>query len=63
VSTNVEDHRVTPLVEVVAAVARHAQPAGAELVGLAPRAAFERFPQQIPVRGYAIIEDTLAALS
>jgi glutamate formiminotransferase len=63
VSTNVEDHRATPLAAVVAAVARHAEPAGAELVGLAPKAAFEAFPQQVPLRGYATIEDTLAPLS
>ncbi len=60
VSTNVEDHRATPLAAVVAAVARHAKPAGAELVGLAPRAAFEGFPAHLPLRGYATIEETLA---
>jgi glutamate formiminotransferase len=63
VSTNVEDHRATPLARVIAAVARHAQPSGAELVGLAPRAAFDEFPHEIPLRGYATIEDTLAPLS
>ncbi len=60
VSTNVEDHRQTPLAAVVAAVARHAQPAAAELVGLAPRAAFDGFPKDLPLRGYATIEDALA---
>jgi len=60
VSTNVEDHRATPLAAVVEAVARHAKPAGTELVGLAPRAAFDCFPQDIPLRGYATIEDALA---
>ncbi len=60
VSTNVEDHRATRLADVVAAVARHAEPAGAELVGLAPEEAFAGFPEQIPLRGYATIEDTLA---
>src|SRR5437764_5602415 len=63
VSTNVEDHRLTRLADVVAAVARHAEPAGAELVGLAPREAFSKFPEQIPLRGYATIEDTLASTS
>lgn len=63
VSTNVEDHHATRLADIVAAVARHAEPAGAELVGLAPQDAFEGFPQQIPLRGYATIEDTLATLS
>ena len=60
VSTNVEDHRATSLAAVVAAVARHAPPAGAELVGLAPRAAFEGFPADIPLEGYATIEEALA---
>jgi glutamate formiminotransferase / 5-formyltetrahydrofolate cyclo-ligase len=59
VSTNVEDHVATPLREVVAAVARHAPVAGAELVGLAPQAAFEGFPDDVPLRGYATIEDSL----
>jgi glutamate formiminotransferase / 5-formyltetrahydrofolate cyclo-ligase len=60
VSTNVEDHRATSLAEVIEAVARHARPAGAELVGLAPRAALEGFPADVPLRGYATIEDALA---
>jgi glutamate formiminotransferase len=59
VSTNVEDHRATPLRAVVEAVARHAPVQGAELVGLAPEAAFDRFPPDIPLRGYATIEKTL----
>ena len=50
VSTNVEDHRATPLARVVAAIARHATPSQAELVGLAPRAAFDGFPDDLPVR-------------
>jgi glutamate formiminotransferase / 5-formyltetrahydrofolate cyclo-ligase len=60
VSTNVEDHRATPLAKLVAAIARHAEPTTAELVGLAPRAAFEGFPQDVPIRGFATIEETLA---
>jgi glutamate formiminotransferase len=63
VSTNVEDHRATPLAAIVVAVARYARPAEAELVGLAPRAAFEGFPRDLPLRGYATIEDTLAQRS
>jgi glutamate formiminotransferase len=59
VSTNVEDHRATPLRAVVAAIARHATVRGAELVGLAPEAAFEAFPTNLPLRGYATIEETL----
>ena len=49
VSTNVEDHRATPLAKLITAIARHATPSRAELVGLAPRAAFERFPDDLPV--------------
>jgi len=59
VSTNVEDHRATPLRAVVEAVARHAPVHGAELVGLAPEAAFDGFPTDIPLRGYATIEQSL----
>jgi glutamate formiminotransferase len=59
VSTNVEDHRRTPLAAVVGAVARHATVAGAELVGLAPQAALAGFPADITLRGYATIEDAL----
>src|ERR1019366_10268179 len=61
VSMNVEDHRATPLATVVDAIGRHAVVAEAELVGLAPSAAFDGFPDAIPVRGRATIEDALAA--
>jgi glutamate formiminotransferase / 5-formyltetrahydrofolate cyclo-ligase len=59
VSTNVEDHHAVPLAAVVAAVARHADVLGAELVGLAPEAAMAAFPPDVPLRGYATIEDSL----
>jgi glutamate formiminotransferase / 5-formyltetrahydrofolate cyclo-ligase len=59
VSTNVEDFTAASPAAVVAAVARHAAVAGAELVGLAPRAAFADFPPDVPLRGYATIEDAL----
>jgi len=52
VSMNVERPLELPLAEVVAAVARHAAPARAELVGLAPAAAFEGFPEDLPVPGF-----------
>jgi glutamate formiminotransferase len=60
VSTNVEDHRRVPLAEVVAAIARHATPSRAELVGLAPRAAFEGFPDSLEVANRRTVEDALA---
>ena len=61
VSTNVEDHLATPLADVVRAVARHADPGEAELVGLAPKAAFAGFPDAIVVRNKRLIEDALTA--
>ena len=59
VSTNVEDHRTTSLARVVAAIARHATPSQAELVGLAPRAAFDGFPDDLPVANRRVVEDAL----
>ncbi|MBV9473373.1 MAG: hypothetical protein JO206_10425 [Solirubrobacterales bacterium] len=61
VSMNVEDHGATPLAAVVSAISRYGTPAEAELVGLAPRAAFDGFPADLPVRGLRTIEDALGA--
>ncbi|MBA2421245.1 MAG: glutamate formiminotransferase [Thermoleophilaceae bacterium] len=67
VSTNVEDHRLTPLREVVEAVRSQAPVAEAELVGLAPKAAFARFPEDVPLRGFSperhLIEYVLRGLT
>jgi glutamate formiminotransferase len=63
VSTNVEDHRSVSLADVVQAVRRHADPSRAELVGLAPRAAFEGFPADVHVANKRLIEDALAPAS
>jgi glutamate formiminotransferase / 5-formyltetrahydrofolate cyclo-ligase len=52
VSMNVERPLELPLAEVVQAVARYAPIASAELVGLAPRAAFERFPAELALLGF-----------
>jgi glutamate formiminotransferase / 5-formyltetrahydrofolate cyclo-ligase len=60
VSTNVEDHRLVPLVRLVEAVARHARPSQAELVGLAPAAAFDGFPEGLAVANRRTVEDALA---
>jgi glutamate formiminotransferase / 5-formyltetrahydrofolate cyclo-ligase len=66
VSTNVHDHRAAPLAEIVARVRARAKVAEAELVGLAPRAAFDGFPTDVPLRGFLperhLIENALAAL-
>jgi glutamate formiminotransferase / 5-formyltetrahydrofolate cyclo-ligase len=60
VSMNVEDHRGISLADVVEAIGRHAVPAQAELVGLAPRAAFEGFPEDLQVANKRLIEDAFA---
>jgi glutamate formiminotransferase len=66
VSTNVHDYRVTPLHAVVEAVRERAEVAEAELVGLAPEAAFERFPEDVPIRGFSperhLLENALRSL-
>ncbi len=59
VSTNVEDHLAVSLAQLVAAVARHADVAGCELVGLAPRAAFAGFPDDVAIRNRRTVEDAL----
>jgi glutamate formiminotransferase len=65
VSMNVEDPTALSLAAVVDAIARHADVATAEIVGLAPRAALEGFPEQIEIRGFdparQIIENQLDA--
>lgn len=52
VSTNVHDHHAVPLREVVERVRERADVAEAELVGMAPEAAFEGFPEDVPLRGF-----------
>lgn len=59
VSTNIEDYTRADPAAVVAAVARHARPLRAELVGLAPRAAFQGFPAELPVANLRYVEDAL----
>ena len=60
VSLNVHDHRAAPLAEIVERIAARAPIAEAELVGLAPAAAFDGFPDDVPVRNRRTIEDALA---
>ena len=63
VSMNVEDPTALPLAVVVEAIARHADVAAAEIVGLVPRAALEGFPPDVEIRGFdparQIIENRL----
>ena len=61
VSFNVEDHRAVPLAALIEGVSSHARVMEAELVAPAPAAAFEGFPEDIPVRHRVTIEDALAA--
>ncbi len=65
VSTNVERPFELPLASVVRAVAAHAPVAGAELVGLAPRAALEGFPEDVALVGFDasrhVIENALGS--
>ncbi len=72
ISTNVHDPVAIPLCEVVARARELADPhAGeiraAEIVGLVPRAALERFPGDVPLPGFdraqGVIEDRLAAMA
>lgn len=59
VTTNVEDHLATPLAALVEAVSTQADVVGAELVGLAPEAAFAGFPDALPVRNRRTVEEVL----
>ncbi len=65
VSMNVERPLEMPLAEVVRALAVHAPLARAELVGLAPAAAFDGFPDELPVPGFdprrQLIENALGS--
>jgi glutamate formiminotransferase / 5-formyltetrahydrofolate cyclo-ligase len=65
VSMNVERPLEVSLAEVVAAVRRHAGLLQAELVGLAPGAALEGFPDDLPIAGFdparQLIENALGS--
>ncbi len=64
ITTNLEDHRATSPAQLVAAVRRHAEVARAELVAMAPEAAFADFPADVPMPGFEpdrqLIERALA---
>jgi glutamate formiminotransferase len=57
VSMNLEDHTAVSLAQVVAAITRYARPLRAELIGLAPGAAFDGFPEDLPVANLRFIEE------
>jgi glutamate formiminotransferase / 5-formyltetrahydrofolate cyclo-ligase len=60
VSTNIEDLELCSPADVIAAVSRHATPARAELIGLAPAAALADLPPGLPVANLRTIEDALS---
>jgi glutamate formiminotransferase len=66
VSFNVHDHRAVPLRVLVEEVGAEAPIAEAELVGLAPQAAFDGFPDDVPLRDFDpsrhLIENALRSL-
>ncbi len=63
VSTNIDDYRRTSPAAVVEAIARHATPLRAEVVGLPPRAAFQDFPEQLAVANRRYLEDALHSVT
>jgi glutamate formiminotransferase / 5-formyltetrahydrofolate cyclo-ligase len=67
VSTNVHDHRAAPLAEILARVRAWAPVVECELVAPAPAAAFEGFPDDIPLRGFDperdLLENALGSLA
>ena len=67
VSTNVHDHRAVRLRDIVEYVRERAEVAEVELIGLAPRAAFDDFPDDVSLRGFDperhILEDVLRAVA
>lgn len=61
VSVNLEDHCATSLPELLAAVESRARVREAELVGLAPKAALEGWPERVAIRNRRTIEQVLAS--
>ena len=59
VSMNVERPLELPLAAIVEAVRRHSPVTSAELVGLAPAAALEGFPEELPMPGFDPVRHVL----
>jgi glutamate formiminotransferase len=59
VSVNVEDHEAVPLALLLEAVGRHAPVTAGEVIGLPPRAAFDGWPDDVPVRNRRTLEEAL----
>jgi glutamate formiminotransferase/glutamate formiminotransferase/formiminotetrahydrofolate cyclodeaminase len=60
VSMNIHDHRQVSLARIIERIRARAAVAEAELVGLAPAAAFDGFPEDCHVRNRRTIEDAIA---
>ena len=61
VSCNVEDPGSIPLARVLEEVRAHARVREAELVGLAPAAAFAGWPDEVPIRNRRTLEEGLGS--
>jgi glutamate formiminotransferase / 5-formyltetrahydrofolate cyclo-ligase len=58
-SVNVEDHDAVSLARLLEAVSQYARVTGGEVVGLPPRAAFDGWPAEVPLRNRRTLEETL----
>jgi glutamate formiminotransferase / 5-formyltetrahydrofolate cyclo-ligase len=58
-SVNVEDHEAVPLAKLLDAVSQFAQVTAGEVVGLPPRAAFDGWPDDVPLRNRRTLEEAL----
>ncbi|MFL5846941.1 MAG: glutamate formiminotransferase [Solirubrobacteraceae bacterium] len=61
VSVNVEDHRAMPLATLLEEVRSRARVREAELVGLAPAAAFDGWPDSVTIRNRRTIEEAIGS--
>jgi glutamate formiminotransferase len=61
VSVNVEDHHAMPLATLLGEVRTRARVREAELVGLAPEAAFAGWPDDVPMRHRRSLEQALGS--
>jgi len=59
VSVNVEDHRAVPLARLLETVRRQAPVLAGEVVGLPPQAAFDGWPDDVPLRNRRTLEEAL----
>ena len=59
-SVNVENHEAVPLARLLAAVSQFARVTAGEVVGLPPRAAFDGWPDDVPLRNRRTLEEALA---